>query len=121
MADSRTFTQGPIPWGSNVVNGVLVPQAPNSAIFPLDMGAQYRMPGAYPRQGSYQVPPVIQSPMLGPEPIGASGTYPTGTQDVGPEAGRSSNPWHPTQGVIIFGFGALIIGLFALQYIHYGG
>lgn len=103
----------PITWGSSEVNGQLVPQAPSSAFFPLDMGAQYRGPGYYPRQGSYQVPPVTPSPTLGPQPIGATGTAAPMTS--------GGNPWHPTQGTIIFGFLALVIGLFGLHYIHYGG
>lgn len=101
----------PITWGSSEVNGQLVAQPPSSAFFPLDMGAQYRGPGYYPRQGSYQVPPVVPSPNLGPQPVGSAGT----AQQV-----DNSNPWHPTQGTIIFGFLALVVGLFGLHYIHYG-
>lgn len=105
-----------IDWGSNAVNGQLVPQAPSSAFFPLTMGAQYRGPGMWPRQGSYQVPPVIPNRQM------ASQMSPnaTGGDDTHASMSQSANAFHPTQGTILFGFGALIAGLFMLNYIHYG-
>lgn len=104
-----------IDWGSNVVNGQLVPQAPSSAFFPLTLGAQYRGPGMWPRQGTYQVPPVIPSPAMAPQMApSALGTGPSGNVQGG------SSLFHPTQGVIVFGFGSLVLGLFMLHYIHYG-
>ncbi len=104
-----------IDWGSNVVNGQLVPQPPSSAFFPLTMGAQYRGPGMWPRQGTYQVPPVIpnqrDASQMSPNATGDA-TYASQTQ--------AANAFHPTQGTIIFGFGSLVLGLFMLHYIHYG-
>jgi len=113
--DSTPGLIGPINWGSNVVNGQLVPQAPTSAFFPTYMGAQYvnpKWPSAFP----YGVPPVvpsttiggISSPMSAPAPTQAGAT-------------NKSGLFHPTRGTIFFGLGALIIGLFMLHYIHYGG
>jgi hypothetical protein len=105
-----------IDWGSNAVNGQLVPQAPTSAFFPLTLGAQYRGPGMWPRQGTYQVPPVIPSPGI------LGGTSPNATGAIDPSTGGLSigSPWHPTQGTIVFALGALILGLFGLHFIHYG-
>lgn len=103
-----------IDWGSNVVNGQLVPQAPTSAFFPLTMGAQYRGPGMWPRQGTYQVPPVVPSPANAPQIAPSS-------MGRGPDTGDSSSgSFHPTRGTILFAFGALVVGLFMLRYIHYG-
>jgi hypothetical protein len=101
-----------IDWGSNVVNGQLVPQAPTSAFYPLTMGAQFRGPGFSPRMGTWQVPPVVPAPLAGNAPN-------PGAQDYSYSA-MASNPFHPTQGTILFGFGALVLGLFMLRYIHYG-
>lgn len=102
-----------IDWGSNVVNGQLVPQPPSSAFFPLTFGAQYRGPGMWPRQGTYQVPPVTPSPAMAPQ-IAPSAMGQGGLPSGG------GNVWHPTQGTIVFGFGSLVLGLFMLHYIHYG-
>lgn len=111
-----------INWGSNTVNGQLVPQPPSSAFFPLTMGAQYRGPGYWPRQGSYQVPPVVPSAamaaQMSPNSQG-SGTA-QGSVTTGPPM-SSASPWHPFNGTIMFAVGALVLGLFALHYIHYGG
>lgn len=103
-----------ISWGSDVVNGQLVPSAPASAFFPLSMGAQYGAPGRYPRQGTYQVPPVTPNPAMAAQMApSALGTAP----DINVNAGSL---FHPTRGTIVFGFGSLVLGLFMLHYIHYG-
>ena len=114
MADSAEGTLGPINWGSNVVNGQLVPQAPSSAFFPTFPGAQFTGP-KWPTQQPYGVPPTIPSPNLG----GASQTTIAPTQAGNYMA--STSAWHPTKGTLVFGFFALVAGLFALHYIHYGG
>lgn len=114
MNDSAPGAIGPINWGSNVVNGQLVPQAPTSAFFPLFMGAQYVNP-KWPSAQPYGVPPVIPSTTIGGISAPASSPAPT-------KAGASSaSLFHPTRGTIFFGLGALIVGLFMLHYIHYGG
>ena len=100
-------------WGSDIVNGQLVTRAPASAFFPLVLSPMYTGPGYWPRQGSYQVPPVVPSAAssMSPGAVGTS-TVPTQTDSTG-------NPWHPTKGTILFGFGALVLGLFMLRYIHW--
>lgn len=115
MADSPQGTMGPINWGSNAVNGQLVPQAPSSAFFPSYMGASYVNP-KWPSAAPFQVPPVIPSANQSAVVGGGNVTVPT--EVVTPDM---SNPWHPTQGTIVFGFGALVLGLFMLHYIHYAG
>ncbi len=103
----------PTSWGSDAVNGQLVPRAPSSAFFPLVLSAQYTGPGYWPRQGSYQVPPVMPNPS-------AAGVMAPSALGSGPGGGAvSSSPYHPTQGTIIFAFGALVVGLFLLNYVHW--
>jgi len=119
MSDSAQGTLGPINWGSNVVNGQLVPQPPSSAFFPLFMGAQYVNPKWATGQ-PYNVPPVIPSPAMA---IGNEGGV-TSTPVAPTQAGAAQNSktaWHPTKGTLFFGFFALVAGLFMLHYIHYGG
>lgn len=116
MSDSQAGTLGPINWGSNVVNGQLVPQAPTSAFFPMTMGHQYTSP-KWPTQQPYGVPPTIPSPSLsmGSAMMPSSGVAPTQAGNV-----SSGSPWHPTKGTLVFGFFALVLGMFALNYVHYG-
>jgi len=114
MADSIEGLLGPVNWGSNVVNGQLIPQAPTSAWFPLTMGNNYTGP-KWPTLQPYGVPPTISSSSIGGVPQ-SMGVAPT---QAGSSSG-SSSLWHPTKGTIFFGLAALIIGLFMLHYIHYG-
>lgn len=114
MPDSPAGTIGPINWGSNAVNGQLVPQAPTSAFFPLTMGNTYVGP-KYATQSPYGVPPVIPSPAMAQNLPPESTVAPT--QAGNPPSGGA---WHPTQGTIVFGLFALIAGIFMLHYVHYG-
>lgn len=115
MADSPVGTIGPVAWGSNAVNGQLVPQAPSSAFFPSYMGPGYVNP-KWPSAAPFQVPPVM--PSASQSPVGGQAAPGVATQAALPDM---DNAWHPTQGTIIFGFGALVLGLFMLHYIHYAG
>lgn len=111
MADSAVGTVGPINWGSNIVNGQLVPQAPSSAFFPMYMGHQYVNP-KWPTQQPYGVPPTIPAP-------GSALNINTDTAPT-QAGGSNASAWHPTKGTLVFGFFALVVGLFALNYVHYG-
>lgn len=114
MADSQEGTIGPINWGSNAVNGQLVPQAPTSAFYPRLYGAQYTGP-KWPGQAPYSVPPVI------PNSAALANTGQMGQPTVSTQMSQpNSSPWHPTKGTIVTVFVALVLGLFMLQYIHYG-
>lgn len=116
MSDSPPALVGNVNWGSNIVNGQLVPQAPTSAFFPLYMGHQYVNP-KWPTQQPYGVPPTIPSPALAPGMAAPqSAVAPT---QAGAQSGASL--WHPTKGTLVFGFFALVAGIFMLHYIHYGG
>jgi hypothetical protein len=111
----------PTAWGSDAVNGQLVPRVPASAVFPLTFSAAYTGPAMYPKQGTYQVPPVLPNSYItansapgqfGNATPGASTVSPTATSETG-------NPWHPTKSPLLFAFGALVLGLFMLHYIHW--
>jgi hypothetical protein len=123
MADSPVGTIGPVQWGSNAVNGQLVPQAPSSAFFPTYMGSTYVNP-KWPSTAPFQVPPVVPSANQSPVGGGYNG-FGMGEATPGVVSTQanapSGNPWHPTQGTIAFGFFALVAGLFMLHYIHYSG
>jgi hypothetical protein len=114
-------------WGSDVVNGQLVPRAPASAIFPLVFSAEYTGPGIWPKQGTYQVPPIVpgaylasnQAPGSMGSAAGGGGGSAMGGAVMPTNASAAGNPWHPTQGIILFAFGFLAVSLFALHYIHW--
>jgi hypothetical protein len=114
-----------VSWGSDVVNGQLVPRAPASAIYPLVFSAEFTGPGVWPKQGTYQVPPVVpgsyQQAVGAPGAMGnaASGGSSIAAGTSVTNASETGNPWHPTKGLILFAFGFLVLSLFGLQYIHW--
>lgn len=110
-----------ISWGSDAVNGQLVPRTPASAIYPLTFSAEYTGPGVWPKQGTYQVPPTI--PAVYQRNVGAPGAFGNAASGVvggGPTVeDEKGNPFHPTKGIIVFAFLFLVVSLFGLQYIHW--
>lgn len=116
-----------VSWGSDVVNGQLVPRAPASAFFPLVFSAEYTGPGVWPKQGTYQVPPVVPGAYLqstlAPGQMGSAGSGSGGSamgSAVFPtNASASGNPWHPKHGIIVAAFLFLALSLFGLHYIHW--
>lgn len=105
-----------IPWGSNVVNGQLVPQAPTQAFDPLTYGPSYTGPAFYPRQGVYATPPIVPTSGLPNSYSASDQVYPTTIPSAASETG---NPFHPTKSPLVFAFGFLVIGYLMLHYIHY--
>lgn len=107
-----------IGYESAVVNGQLVNIAPMAGYSPIAFGPAYTGPGMWPRQGVYNVPPVLPSPGLqrsmAPASYGQSGQYPfpTPTNDNG-------NPWSLTKSPVVWALAFLAVGLIMLYFIHY--
>jgi hypothetical protein len=106
-----------IGYGSAAVNAQLVPVPVKSAFDPLTFGQAYTGPGMWPRQGVYNVPPVLPSGALQqsmtPSAYGAVGyTVPTPASETG-------NPFHPTKSPLIFALVFLFAGILMLQHVHY--
>lgn len=108
---------------SQVINGQLVNVAPEQAFNPLTYGQAYTGPAMWPRQGVYNVPPLLPSSetanTMAPTTYGATpgtGTngfpFPTATDETG-------NPFHPTKSPLWWALGFLAIGLLMLQHVHY--
>lgn len=112
------FEGPPIGYSSAVVNSQLVNIIPRAAYDPLIFGAEYATGGMWPRQGVYNVPPVLPSPELqaemAPGAYGATGTYPypTATDEQG-------SPFHPTKSPLWWALGFLALSLVLLTFIHY--
>lgn len=109
----------PIGYGSAAVNSQLVPVPVKSAFDPLTFGQAYTGPAYWPRQGVYNVPPVMPSGSLqssmAPASYGGlmgSAATPTASSDKG-------NPFHPTKSPLIFALVFLFAGVLMLQHIHY--
>ena len=115
MAAIDTSTSYPIGYTSAVINSSLVNTAPNAAYNPLIFGPSYVGPARWPRQGVFNVPPVLPSGALAASmaPAAYGGTdMPTATSESG-------NPFHPTKSPLWWGIGFLVAGLLMLMYIHY--
>lgn len=104
---------------SAVVNGQLVNVAPATAYDPLIFGAEMTSPGMWPRQGVYNVPPVMPSPemqsAMAPASYGGTGgpAMPTATNEMG-------NPFHPTKSPLIAAIVLLVFALAMLHFVHGG-
>lgn len=108
----------PIGYGSEVVNGNLVNTAYAAAYDPVIFGAEYTTPNMWPRQGVYNVPPVMPSPemqsTMAPAAYGGTGgnAIPTPTSETG-------NPFHPTKSPLIAAVVFLVFALAMLHYVHW--
>ena len=105
---------------SAVINGQLVNVAPRPAYDPMIFGAVFTGPNMWPRQGVYNVPPVLPSPELqaamSPGAYGATGTYPYPMPTATSETG---NPFHLTKSPLWWALGLLAFSLFMLHKVHW--
>lgn len=102
---------------SATVNSQLVNVAPRAGYDPLIFGQAYTGPAYWPRQGVYNVPPVLPSAALqgsmAPASYGYTGVpMPTATDGNG-------NPFHPTKSPLWVALAFLIVGILMIQHIHY--
>lgn len=111
-----------IGYESVAVNDQLVNVAPGQAYAPLTFGAAYTGPGFWPRNGVFNVPPVVPSPVdqagMAPTQLGSGGNY-GGTVPMPTVAGPSGSAFHPTKSPLWWGLGMFVVGVLMLQYIHY--
>jgi hypothetical protein len=108
---------------SQVVNGQLINVAPGQGFAPLTFGSAYTGPGFWPRNGVYNVPPVVP----------AAGTWEGSTTDaMGSASGGQPHPtagainanggtnyFHPTKSPLIWAVAFLAGGLALLHWVHY--
>ncbi len=100
-----------------VVNGQMVNVAPRAGFDPLIWGQSYTGPAYWPRQGVYNVPPVLPSGQLQGSMAPASYGY-TGFP-VPTAASANGSHMHPTKSPLWMALAFLIIGILMLQYVHY--
>lgn len=102
---------------SQAVNGQLVNVAPGAAYDPIIFGASYTDPGMWPRQGVYNVAPVLPSPGLesamAPAAYGGGGTMVTTTA-----VSERGNPFHPTKSPLIAAVVLLVFAVAMLHFVH---
>jgi hypothetical protein len=110
-----------MPWGygSVGVNDQLVPVPVKAAYNPINMGPAYTGPGMWPRQGVYNLPPVLPSPDLQATMPPQSWGQTTGEGTIAQE--EPSSPFSFKQSPLWWGLGALIVGLVLLRYVHWRG
>ncbi len=89
----------PLGYESEVVNGQLVNVAPKAAYDPLIFGQMFATGGMWPRQGVYNVPPVLPS-------------FPSATSERG-------NPFHLTKSPLWWALGFLVFSLAMLHFVHF--
>lgn len=108
----------PIGYGSEVVNGQLVNVALQAAYDPVIFGAEYTAPNMWPRQGVYNVPPVMPSvdmqSTMAPAAYGG-----TGGGAVPSATSASGNPFHPTKSPLVAAVVFLVFALAMLHFVHW--
>jgi hypothetical protein len=116
----------PTGYTSSVINGQLVNVAPAQAFNPLTFGQAYTGPAMWPRQGVYNVPPVLPSAALqgsmAPQAYGASPNSETvGTSGfpLPTATSASGNPFHGTKSPLLWALFFLGAGLLMLQHVHW--
>ena|SRR5215813_10659189 len=111
-----------IGYGSVAVNDQLVPLPVQSAYNPWSFGPVYTGPAFWPRQGVYNVPPIIAPGAVaaaGGARAGSSSGATGGSPVMPTQTGDAGNPWHMTKSPVLWALGFLIIGLWMLHFIHY--
>lgn len=108
-------------YGSVGVNDQLIPVPVRAAYNPLVFAQAYTGPGFWPRQGVYNVPPVLPSPEM--QASMAPAAYGQGPGGAGYNPGTSAmsesgNPWHLTKSPLIWAILFLVVGLAGLHFIH---
>lgn len=111
-----------IGYESEVINSQLVNVAPAQAFNPLVFGRAYVPVGAWPRQGVYNVPPVLPpggglAKSMAPASYGGIGSYGVTPSSVSNEG----SPWSIKQSPLLWAVAFLIISLFMLHMVHYKG
>lgn len=107
---------------SAAVNDQLVNVAPGQAYSPTTFGPGYTGPGFWPRNGVFNVPPVVPSPAdqagMAPTQLGSGANY-GGTLPEPSAQSESGNPFHLTKSPLPMALAFLAAGLLMLMYIHY--
>jgi hypothetical protein len=99
---------------TEVVNGQMVNVAPKAAFDPLVFAGAYSGP-AWPRQGVYDVPPVMTSP----DNVSSSGIY-GGSQNAYPTAtDENGSPFSLKSSPLWWALGGLAAALLFLHYVVY--
>jgi hypothetical protein len=107
---------------SQAVNDQLVNVAPGQAFAPLTFGAAYTGPGFWPRNGVFNVPPVVPSPVdqggMAPTQLGSGGNY-GGTMPMPTQVSSTGNAFHLKKSPVVWAIAMFVIGILMLQHIHY--
>jgi hypothetical protein len=111
-----------IGYESQAVNDQLVNVAPGQAYAPTTFGAAYTGPGFWPRNGVFNVPPVVPSPSdqggMSPTQIGSGGNY-GGSIPMPTVSSETGNPFHLTKSPLVWAILMFVVGILMLQFIHY--
>lgn len=110
-----------------LINGQLVPTAPDQSFDPLTYGSVLSGPGYWPRNGQWNLPPLLPNAtaMAGNTAYSPDFTDSSEGYSVLPTSGSMSpngkmNYLHPTKSPVLWTLGLLGLALFLLHKVHYG-
>jgi hypothetical protein len=111
-----------IGYESAAVNNQLVNVAPGQAYAPLAYGSQLSGPGFWPRNGVFNVPPVVPSPAdqagMAATQLGSGANY-GGSIPMPTAASETGNTFSLKKSPVLWALGFLVGGLLMLMYIHF--
>lgn len=109
-------------YGTAQVNSQLVPIPVKAAFDPIMFGGAYTGP-SWPRNGIWNVPPVVPSGFGGAAPSSQAAGYAPSTPSGGnphPTAtDANGNPYSLTKSPVLWALGFLILALFMLHKVHW--
>jgi hypothetical protein len=111
-----------IGYESAAVNDQLVNVAPGQAYAPLAYGPTLGTGPAWPRNGVFNVPPVVPSPAdqqgMAPTQIGSSANY-GGSVPLPSTQSASGSTLSPTGSPVMWALGFFVLGMLLLVFVHY--
>lgn len=110
------YAGSPLGYQSEIVNSTLVAVAPRAAYNPMIVGGAYTGP-AWPRQGVYNVPPVMPSADMTAAYLGDTG----GMKGVSAPTGATHSPFHWAKSPVLWVLAFLLFSIIMLHKVHYRG
>lgn len=107
-----------IGYGSAAVNDQLIPVPVRAAYDPIMFGGAYTGI-SYPRNGVWNVPPVVPNGAVAGGGAGLAPSTPTTANPAPTAMSPSGNPLHPKYSPVLWALGFLVLALILLHKVHW--
>jgi hypothetical protein len=111
------YSGSPLGYESEIVNGQLINVAPLAAFNPLVIGGAYAAPASWPRQGVWDVPPVM--PSAAEQVSSTYGGFANGTTQYPTATDANGSPFSIKSSPLWWAVGGIVACLLFLHYVVY--